>query len=262
LGSISSAGTASGSAAPPQQQRGAAGIPAGREVTISYGSSKSNLALLASYGFQVWGNPNDALLLAPIFASCCGAAGEGDVQGFDAGVLGEAAAAVEAAAEGAAAEAGDGVAEAARLLGGAAAAAARRRCAVAAMPCAAHAAPGADAPTKQLQQQRYVAQLVLYQLQQMGRLCGSSLHDDATELLQLRGSLLAAAAGGARPAAAAAAAAVDDDGLPSTAVSAGAVHRQCLEARLEQKLLLRECVRLCEGVLAVIEARLLLEGQG
>jgi len=43
-------------------------IPAGEEVTISYGQDKSNLVLLASYGFVVPGNPNDRLMLPPSLA--------------------------------------------------------------------------------------------------------------------------------------------------------------------------------------------------
>ncbi|WIA15539.1 hypothetical protein OEZ85_002173 [Tetradesmus obliquus] len=49
-------------------------ILAGSEVTISYGSNKSNLALLSCYAFFIPGNPGDAQLLRPIFKGCLAAA--------------------------------------------------------------------------------------------------------------------------------------------------------------------------------------------
>jgi hypothetical protein len=203
-------------------------IAAGQEVTISYGSNKSNLALLSCYGFQMPGNPNDAQLLAPMLTSCLAAAD--DIPGFDAVLLREAASLAQEQQQ-------------AAWLGGAQGAAARQRCALSALPQA--PASQQQLGSSDLQLQRYAAQLMLYQLQQMSRLCGSSAADDAAELQQLQ-----RAVSGSRGS--------DESGkrLPSTAVDPAALQRQVLEARLEQKLLLAACTQLCEQLVGVIERRL------
>lgn len=278
------------------------GIAAGEEITISYGSNKSNLALLSCYGFQIPGNVNDAQLLAPVFSGCLAAAG--GIAGFDSALL-----------EGAAAKRRDSLQQQRQQqrehdgppqqrqqqFGHTGAldlpacaydgqqTVQRCQCAIAASPVRAETLHGesqqqqvqqqqqvAQQPVQQLPQQgskqdlqlqRYLAQLILYQLQQMACLCGSSIEDDSTELRRLldkqqqrvdrrqqaQGAVTIGNDGGSS-----CAAGREDfsSSGPSTSIDSVAVQRQVLEARIEQKLVLRECETLCTELLAVIEQKL------
>jgi hypothetical protein len=195
-------------------------IPAGSEVTISYGSNKSNLALLSCYGFFIPGNPGDAQLLRPIFEGCLASAD--GIAGFDKEL-------VAAAASLANQQQQDDV----QL--------ARQKCAVAALPIAtaadaatAAAAEGSDAK-ESLQLQQYAAQLLLYQVRQMLRLCRTTADEDAIALKLLAESAERVSREDARDA---------------------AVDASILAARLEQKLLLQECATVGQHLLQCIQSRL------
>jgi flagellar motor protein MotB len=234
---------------------GSTGIPAGEEVTISYGSNKTNLALLACYGFFIPANPNDAQLLAPVFNICLAAAG--DLQGLPAPLLQQAAelsTQQQHQHEQEAALQGPGVALLHPEL-----VAARRQCALQAIPTlqgpdgvgqqgSVHqqqqpqeAQQGvqsqAGAGKSQQQQQRYLVQLMLYQLDLIFKRCGTSIEQDQGVPQQLQDSADSAtgAAGSSSPS-------LD-----------GAIQQQVLLARLEHKLLLRECCVLLQAALQLLD---------
>jgi hypothetical protein len=223
------------------------GISEGQEVTISYGSNKSNLALLSCYGFQIPGNSNDEQLLLPMFKSCLAAAG--GLEGFPKQLLQQAA---ESAAnqqqqqqqQQQAACAGPGHA---LLQPGIAAA--RRRCALTSLPTDS-GIPPPPPPQQQQQQQKYLAQLMLYQVSLIFKRCGTSIEQDLQQLADL-----------SMDTAAAAATAADGSGSSSVAGSssssaglAGAIQQQAILARLEQKLLLKECEGILQEVLELLES--------
>lgn len=190
-------------------------------MTISYGSNKSNLALLSCYGFQIPGNPNDEQLLSPILKSSLAAAG--NVAGFSVQLLQQAsaqhAAASAASGQDAVAAAGAGHALLQPDL-----AAARRRCALASLPAAAPEQEQAMQP----QQQRYLAQLMLYQLGLVFKRCGTCIAEDLQQLSQGSSS-------------------------SSKGELDAAILQQALLARLEQKLLLRECEGILQQLLRLLE---------
>lgn len=202
-------------------------IAPGEEITISYGSNKSNLALLSCYGFFIPGNRSDAQLLQPIFQTCSAVA-EG-ITGFEPSLLEAAASArlQEIALQGDAAgnHTGDSAVQAARV-----------ECAAAAMPVQQQQQPadtgdgnqGSSKQQPQLQLQKYLAELILYQIQQMLKLCGTSVEEDAGELQQLQDVSRVAA--------------------DSSSSLDYAIQRQAVAARMEQKLLLLECKRLCQRI--------------
>jgi hypothetical protein len=204
----------------------AAPIAAGSEVTISYGSNKSNLALLSCYGFFLPGNPGDAQLLRPIFKSCLTAAD--GIAGFDQDLVAAAAAASSLMNQ---QQQQDDV-QLARL-----------KCAVDALPvitavgakAAATAAAEGSSVKESLQLQQYAAQLLVYQVQQMLRLCGTTADEDAAAL-----ELLADCT---------------ERGSQEDAYAA-AVDGSIIAARLEQKLLLQECESLGQSMLLCIQQRL------
>uniref|UniRef100_A0A383V6P8 SET domain-containing protein n=1 Tax=Tetradesmus obliquus TaxID=3088 RepID=A0A383V6P8_TETOB len=179
-------------------------ILAGSEVTISYGSNKSNLALLSCYGFFIPGNPGDAQLLRPIFKGCLAAAD--GITGFDQGLVAAAAAAGLAHHD-------QQQQDEAQL--------ARQQCAVAALPvtAAAVAVPDGCSVKEALQLQQYAAQLLLYQVRQMLRLCGTTAEEDTAALKE---------------------AAATSDRCSRQETVAAAVDQSVLATRLEQKLLLQE----------------------
>jgi hypothetical protein len=195
------------------------GISCGQEVTISYGSNKSNLALLSCYGFQIPGNLNDEQLLSPILKSSLAAAGN-NAAGFPEQLLQQAAtqhAAAAAVAAGAEQQDATAADSAGHALLQPDLAAARRRCALASVPVA---APGQE---QTVQQQQYLAQLMLYQLGLIFKRCGTSIAEDLQQLSQVRSD-------------------------KSSNLDA-AILQQAVLARLEQKLLLRECEGLLQQVL-------------
>jgi hypothetical protein len=199
----------------------AAPIEAGFEVTISYGSNKSNLALLSCYGFFTSGNTGDAQLLRPIAEGCLAAAD--GLAGFDQELVVAAAAAAAGLTHHDRQQQDD-------------VQIARRKCAVAALPVS-KAATGANGSSEKeaLQLQQYAAQLLLYQVRQLLRLCGTTVEEDAAMLEGL-------------PAAA-------DHGLAEDALAA-AVDRTVIAARLEQKLLLQECEVLAGNLVECTQQRL------
>ncbi|KAF6266327.1 hypothetical protein COO60DRAFT_447276 [Scenedesmus sp. NREL 46B-D3] len=182
-------------------------ITNGSEVTISYGSNKSNLALLSCYGFFQPGNFGDAQLLRPMFEGCLAAAGR--IKGFDQELVAAAAAAAAAADLANQRQRQDEL----QL--------ARQQCAVTALP------------VTTLQQ--YAAQLLLYQVRQILRLCGTTAGEDAAASKQAAMSA--------------------QDGLPMAAITA-AVDGSIIAARLEQKLLLQECEAVGQNLLSCIQQRL------
>lgn len=198
------------------------GIPCGQEVTISYGSNKSNLALLSCYGFQIPGNPNDEQLLSPILKSSLAAAG--NLAGFSVQLLQQATAQHAAAAAASGQDAVAAAAGAGHALLQPDLAAARRRCALASLPAAAPEQEQAVQP----QQQRYLAQLTLYQLSLVFKRCATCIAEDLQQLSQ---------------------------GSSSSRMGGldAAILQQALLARLEQKLLLRECEGILQQVLRLLE---------
>lgn len=205
------------------------GISAGEEVTISYGSNKSNLALLSCYGFQIPGNPNDVQLVAPVFKSCLAAAGSGGGGGgggFDPQVLQEAAAGLLLKQTN---NNNNSASQQQQLLLSPELVEARQQSALAALPADQQAEGG---PSKQsLQQQRYLAQLMLYQLKLIFKRCGTSIEEDLAELGLLEQQGVAASGGSV----------------------CELVEQQAVSARLEHKLLLYECERLLDEVLLLLE---------
>jgi hypothetical protein len=194
--------------------------PAGSEVTISYGSNKSNLALLSCYGFFIPGNPGDAQLLRPIFEGCLTAAD--GIAGFDKEL-------VTAAAAAGPAQHDHKQQDEVHL--------ARQKSAAAALPVApaVAAVPDGSSAKETLQLQQYAAQLLLYQVRQMLRLCSTTADEDAAMLTER--------------------AAAADRRSEQDAVAA-AVDRSVVAVRLEQKLLLQECESLGEKLLDCIQQRL------
>jgi hypothetical protein len=264
------------------------GILAGQEITISYGSNKSNLALLSCYGFQIPGNPNDAQLLAPIFQLCLGVAG--DSKGFPVQLLQHAAQSVEALQQQQQQQgdsgSGHGLLQPTLV-------AARRACALAALPTDATTPyspmqqqqqqqqdrqqlqqemgkPDSNAALRQvLQQQRHLSHMMLYQLGLMSKRCGTSVSDDFVCLSEAQAHAAAAAAAAAVTAASEPAAVCADASTGSSTAAPGydssstsatwldlAIQEQALLARLEQKLLMQECEQILSQVLVLIEADL------
>jgi hypothetical protein len=209
----------------------AAPIAAGSEVTISYGSSKSNLALLSCYGFFIPGNPGDAQLLRPIFEGCLAAAD--GIAGFDQEL-------VAAAAAGVVTNSNHQQQDDVQM--------ARQQCAVAALPVATAAGAGTTAAgagttaaaegssiKESLQLQQYAAQLLLYQVRQMLRVCSTTGDEDTAALKLLNNS--------------------EGRGSREDAFDA-AVDGSIIAARLEQKLLLQECESVGQHLLLCIQRRL------
>jgi hypothetical protein len=224
-------------------------------------SNKSNLALLSCYGFFIPGNVNDAQLLKPMFSSCLAAA-QG-VQGFEERLIKEALSMLAASAaatdtdDATEADAG-GNSRLCRQDSRALLRASHQRCAAAALPLAGSDAGGLQEeagveieraacgvavsneprkdPRKQLQLQRYLAELLLYQVQLVLRLLGTTTQEDELLLQQLRAvSAASAAAGGIIR---------DKDHLSL---------QQAVAARMDQKLLLLECQNLLKQLLAVLD---------
>lgn len=193
----------------------------GSEITISYGSSKTNLALLSCYGFYIPGNCNDAQLLQPVFRSCVAIAG---ILGFEQEILERAVAGRLQDIQQGAREAG----EDSHLMQ-----VARVQCAAAAMPVreevvkpvAAAGASMRNSDQRLLQLQKYLAELIKYQIQQILKLCGTSVEEDTALLVDVRS-----------PA-----------GHASSSIDL-AIKRQTVAARLEQKLLLLECQEICRRI--------------
>lgn len=225
-------------------------------------SNKSNLALLSCYGFFIPGNVNDAQLLKPMFSSCLAAA-QG-VQGFEERLIKEALgmlAAPAAATDTDDATEADAISNSrsCRQAGRALLRASHQRCAAAALPlavsdaasslqeevdveieCAASGVVVNDEPPKdprkQLQLQRYLAELLLYQVQLVMRLLGTTTQEDELLLQQLRAASVASADGGGIIR--------DKDHLSL---------QQAVAARMDQKLLLLECQSLLKQLLAVLD---------
>lgn len=216
-------------------------IPAGTEITISYGSNKSNLALQSCYGFFVPGNPNDAQLLQPIFNSCLAAAD--GIQGFDAELV-AAAAAVERQQQ---------QPQQQQLKQAVELQLARRKCAVDALPIAPSAPDSGRSSSKSdktsLQLQSYLAELILYQIRLIMQLCGTTAADDAAALGHLRGSCSSAASSAANGSIGSAPSGQQRDVDAELCCS-------ILSLRLEQKLLLEECRDVCTRLRACIGEQL------
>jgi hypothetical protein len=221
------------------------GISQGQELTISYGSNKSNLALLSCYGFQVPGNANDEQLLSPMFKSCLAAAG--GLQGFSKQLLQQAA---ESAAnqqqqqqqQQQAACTGPGQALLVPRTR-----AARRRCALTSLPTDSYA----PQQQQQQQEQKFLAQLMSYQVSLVFKRAGTSIEQDLQQLADLA---IATAADAATAADESESSSPAGSSSSSSAGLAGAIEQQAILARLEQKLLLKECEGILQEVLKLLES--------
>lgn len=186
----------------------------GSEITICYGSNKSNLALLSSYGFFIPGNQNEARLLQPVFKAAVAAAGAVDGLQQDLVQAAVAARLQELQQDGINVAAADVQMQVSRL-----------HCAAASLPVQSGPADVggslAEDLQKQLQLHRYAVELIKYQIRLMLKLCETTVEQDAV--------LLQGAAAGHDSA--------NTDELISHVITA---------ARLEHKELLLECQRLCQ----------------
>lgn len=198
-------------------------IPQGGDITISYGSNKSNLALLSCYGFFIPGNHLDAQLLQPIFACCTSVVG--DIGGFDARMIQAATRQRGLDIHGAGCQMSNSE-QGVQI--------ARVKAAAAALPADAPSAAGTslDSSQPRLRSQKYLAELISYQVQQMQKLCETTLEEDASLLQNLQN------AGHAR------------DG--NWGHLEQAIYLQNVAMRSEQKMVLIECRNLCQLIIKLV----------
>jgi len=198
--------------------------------------------------------------VAPIFKSCLAAAGS--LEGFDPGVVQQAADRLNSAGpqiweqqlqDPRLHDPGDqskGLQELQSVLTSELVAA-RRRCALACLPTDPKLAQQQQQQQQQeenvlvqlTQQQRYLAQLMLYQLGLIFRRCGTSVAEDA---LQLREVAARSSSRGS--------CSDSDSGRCCSGLEA-AICQQAVLARLEHKLLLHECEGLLQEVLLVLDSQ-------